>query len=196
MARVCSQCAILTRCLRCDTLCCPIEMEDAKTLALSKMYRTYEDATYVLVVDNSIRRHRLDVINFNEACARVLYSPWMRRLWTLQEGALPAKQRRLWFQFDDRPMSIRRISSGIAEAYITSVERRGFASDMLLQCTCFRSRICSIRLRERSGIMPPSIEFVASDMHQTLGAADEFTSANLHLSDSINLCKPIPQKSI
>lgn len=82
-----------------DTLCCPVEPEKANNLALEQMFRTYEQGRCVLVLDNSLRMHSLEALGLDEVCARILYSPWMRRLWTLQEGALSAKKHRLWFQF-------------------------------------------------------------------------------------------------
>lgn len=123
--------------LWCDTLCCPIAPEQAKTLALEQMYQTYEQARCTLVLDNSLRMHSFDTLDLDEVCVRILFSPWMRRLWTLQEASLPAKKNRLWFQFRDRAVSILRIRTHIRDLYFSSIGHRGLARDLLRQLSTF-----------------------------------------------------------
>lgn len=83
-----------------DSLCCPVE-PNGKALALAQMRRTYEEASYVLVLDASIQCYDSRKIHVVEALMRIFTSTWMQRLWTLQEGALA---RKLWFQFKDGPI--------------------------------------------------------------------------------------------
>ena len=86
-----------------DTLCCPTKPPHAQALALEQMGSTYENADKVLVLDSTLETVLLpgagrDRETAREALLRIFASPWMRRLWTLQE-ALLAKQ--LHFQFAD-----------------------------------------------------------------------------------------------
>lgn len=120
----------------CDTLCCPTAPPDAKKRALTQMKRTYQDATCVLVLDASLKLHDSKTMSPEEPCARILISGWMRRLWILQEGALPANQGRLWFQLCDRAVNIRPIQQQILEVLYTDLSRRGLAVDIF---ACIRS---------------------------------------------------------
>lgn len=78
-----------------DTLCFPLEPQDAYDLALIRMRQSYESADRVLVLDRSIFTLDASVMTTHELLTRVLCSPWNHRLWTLQEGFL-AKS--LYFQ--------------------------------------------------------------------------------------------------
>ena len=87
-----------------DTLCVPPDQVDRKDIqdrAIAKMQSTYEDATVVLVLDSWLRSQPISALDDVEICARILCSPWVRRLWTLQEGFL-AKSQALVFQFEDK----------------------------------------------------------------------------------------------
>ena len=64
-------------------------------MALNQMRTPYIEASHVLVLDSSLQRVDLLGPAPEEICMRIFTSGWMRRMWTLQEGALP---RRLWFQ--------------------------------------------------------------------------------------------------
>ena len=85
-----------------DTFCCPVD-PDAKRIALSRMRRTYFDALKVLVLDSSLYCYSSQDLQPAEFNARILTSPWMRRLWCLQEGAL-ARGVSLWVYFKDGPV--------------------------------------------------------------------------------------------
>lgn len=87
-----------------DTFCCPVD-SDAKKLALSRMRRTYFDTRKVLVLDSSLSCYNSQDLQPAEINARILTSPWMRRLWCLQEGAL-ARGVGLWVYFKDGPVHI------------------------------------------------------------------------------------------
>ena len=87
-----------------DTFCCPVD-PDAKRIALSRMRRTYFDARKVLVLDSSLYCYNSQDLQPAEINARILTSPWMRRLWCLQEGAL-ARGVSLWVYFKDGPVHV------------------------------------------------------------------------------------------
>ena len=83
-----------------DTLCVP-RRKDGKNLAISRMKRTYQDATRVLILDTQLMQTSINSqrwqssatndtrIGFaKEFLLRIALSGWMRRLWTLQEGAI------------------------------------------------------------------------------------------------------------
>jgi len=81
-----------------DTLCFPLQPTEAYNLALIGMRKTYEEAHKVLVLDRYLQEQEAKHLTLDEIVTRIVCSPWNRRLWTLQEGAL-AKS--LAFQFAD-----------------------------------------------------------------------------------------------
>jgi hypothetical protein len=86
-----------------DTLCCPAEDGDGKQLAIEKIRVVYQNAKHVLVLDAGLMSYSVSEQDEFEQLVRIYTSGWMRRLWTLQEGAL-AKS--LYFQFADKAVSI------------------------------------------------------------------------------------------
>lgn len=123
--------------LWCDTLCCPVQPREARSLALEYMYQAYLNATYVLVLDASLRRYNAESLDIDEVSMRILNAPWMRRAWTLQEGALPAVTNRLWFQLDPKAVSLREIRINARDKFFSSIDRRGLAGDMLRRLGSF-----------------------------------------------------------
>lgn len=123
--------------LWCDTLCCPVQPEEAKHLALEYMYKTYRGATLVLVLDASLRRYNVETVDIDEVSMTISMSPWMRRLWTLQEGALPAATERLWFQLTHKAVGLRELRLNARDKYFSSLGRRGLAGDMLRRLGSF-----------------------------------------------------------
>ena len=111
--------------LWCDTLCCPVVSKEAQSMALRQMYRTYDEATIVLVLDQSFISHRVGGMRDDEACLRIAASRWMTRLWTLQEGALPARKYKLWFQFTKTALPELTLSKHLEEVMKTDIQRRG-----------------------------------------------------------------------
>ncbi|KAL9584816.1 MAG: hypothetical protein Q9212_001883 [Teloschistes hypoglaucus] len=81
-----------------DTLLCPVEPLEAKLLALQQIKTPYVNALHVLVLDSTLQQMDVMGLSPQEICMRIFTTGWMRRLWTLQEGALPSK---LWFKFKD-----------------------------------------------------------------------------------------------
>ena len=117
--------------LWCDTLCCPVKSKEAQKMALTQMYRTYDKASSVLVLDRSLISHRVGGMRVDEACVRIATSRWMTRLWTLQEGALPAKKDKLWFQFTRTALPMRALYYRLTEIERTDIRRRGVASSVI-----------------------------------------------------------------
>ncbi|KAL8658232.1 MAG: hypothetical protein Q9202_007609 [Teloschistes flavicans] len=81
-----------------DTLLVPVRPPEAKMLGLKQIKTPYVNALHVLVLDSTLQRMDVKGLSPQEACMRIFTTGWMRRLWTLQEGALPSK---LWFKFKD-----------------------------------------------------------------------------------------------
>ena len=69
-----------------DTLCVPSKGE-FRRVVMSRMRKTYGNAWKVLVLDSELEVASMDTIP-EECLMRITCSGWMRRLWTLQEGAL------------------------------------------------------------------------------------------------------------
>lgn len=116
--------------LWCDTLCCPVELGKAKSIALEHMKTTYVEAFRVLVLDRSLHVYDLKTMDTEELCLRILNSGWSRRLWTLQEGALPAKNSRLVFLFRDEAINISDLLDKILQVHKSSISRKGLAENI------------------------------------------------------------------
>ena len=123
--------------LWCDTLCCPVQPKVAKDLALEYMHRTYQDATYVLVLDSSLRHCDINKLGIDEVSMRILISPWTRRLWTLQEGALPSVANKLWFQLAHKALNIRQLRINANKKFLTTIGQKGIAGDMIKRLSSF-----------------------------------------------------------
>ena len=117
----------------CDTLCCPASPGEGKNKVLAQMKDIYQRATCVLVLDASLKICESNAMCSEEACARIIASGWMRRLWTLQEGALPADKGRLWFQFRDEALNLDSLWQEIVRLFNNSWSQRGLATDILVR---------------------------------------------------------------
>ena len=83
-----------------DTLMIPLEKRLRKK-AISRMYDIYKSAKSVLVLDRSLLDVSADRTP-EELCFRLSAASWMRRAWTLQEGALANN---LYVQFSEKAVS-------------------------------------------------------------------------------------------
>ena len=108
-----------------DTLCCPVQ-SDAKALALLQMRRTYAEANKTLILDSTLYNYDSRNSNAAELYARILTCGWMRRLWTLQEGALASDP---WVQFKDRPISLR-LFDPLKKLHDENINYRRLVQDM------------------------------------------------------------------
>lgn len=116
-----------------DTLCCPTGPKEAKNAALAQMKRIYELACRVLVLDTSVRLYPTRDSDLSEAGIRIALSGWIRRLWTLQEGVLPASKQELWFQFRDGPVNLRLLVTRLVQAFNFSIGQRGLSMCVLTE---------------------------------------------------------------
>lgn len=123
--------------LWCDTLCCPVQSKEAQKMALMQMYRTYERASAVLVLDRGLISHREGRVSVIQACLRVATSRWMTRLWTLQEGALPAKKNKLWFQFTKTALPLWSLYKHLSKVSSTDIQWRGIVSSIIPRLNTF-----------------------------------------------------------
>ena len=123
----------------CDTMCCPATPGESKNRVLTKMKNIYEESTCVLVLDASIRLFDSEAMGPEEICARIFSSGWMRRLWTLQEAALPAGKGRLWFQFRDQAVNFRPLWQQIISLFNNDWSRRGLTTDILGRLKIFKT---------------------------------------------------------
>lgn len=87
-----------------DSLCIPANKEYRKQ-AIKHMARTYKEADIVLVIDATIRVLCSQSEVWETNLLRIATSPWMRRVWTAQEGLLA---RKLYFEFSDGPVDVER----------------------------------------------------------------------------------------
>lgn len=72
-------------------------------MALQRIADVYRNATHVLVLDSALTQFEAEGRHPAELLLRVFAcSPWMRRLWTLQEAALA---KNLYIQFKDKAVS-------------------------------------------------------------------------------------------
>ncbi|KAG8531222.1 uncharacterized protein KY384_004580 [Bacidia gigantensis] len=117
--------------LWCDTLCCPVISPEGKRMALQQMYRTYYQASMVLVLDRSFLKYRVGGIGADEACLRIAVSRWMTRLWTLQEGALGALKNKLWFQFKEMALNVATMYGFLIQTQEIEIQRRGIADNVI-----------------------------------------------------------------
>ncbi|KAK3374325.1 hypothetical protein B0T24DRAFT_704698 [Lasiosphaeria ovina] len=125
-----------------DTLCCPISVEEKK-IALQRIAAVYQNAAHVLVLDQSIYpfpSNGKGATKTAENCLRMVGSAtWMRRLWTLQEGALAES---LYFQFQDRAVSLVQESKKLHEFAVLDLCYKPIAEDVSLMIRCFKL-LCS-----------------------------------------------------
>ena len=86
-----------------DTLCVPPRSKNpnANKKALSTLHDVYYNAEYTIVLDRSLMQKQRTQEQFLDLAMSITVSPWMRRLWTLQEAYLSSK---IWIALegDDR----------------------------------------------------------------------------------------------
>jgi hypothetical protein len=109
-----------------DTLCCPAINGEGKINAIEKIRLVYRKAKHVLVLDAGLMSYPWKGMDASEALARIFTSSWMRRLWTLQEGALAQS---LYFQYADEAVSMNQVTRSVV-AMTRSMPHRALFSDI------------------------------------------------------------------
>ncbi|KAK4182411.1 hypothetical protein QBC35DRAFT_510026 [Podospora australis] len=112
-----------------DTMCCPATPGYGKNLCLARMREIYENAYTVLVRSAALESMALKPylqqkeLGIMDVAAQFWLSPWMRRMWTLQEGVLAGMSRsrrgvgdRLVLLFDDGLLSLESIVGMLKQA--------------------------------------------------------------------------------
>lgn len=118
-----------------DTLCCPVEPPEAKMMAMNQMKVPYTNASHVLVLDSSLQEIDSSDLYPTEIGLRIFTTGWMRRLWTLQEGALAGK---LWFQFKTTVIELQQLWADIIDVFNNDIQRKGLALDISAQYLALR----------------------------------------------------------
>ena len=111
-----------------DTLCCPANDGWGKQKAIEKIRLVYRNAKHVLVLEAGLVAYDAESQDVSEQITRVFTSSWMRRLWTLQEGALAQS---LYFQFSDRAVSLADLGNSIMKESKRSMRHRVILMDFL-----------------------------------------------------------------
>ena len=93
-----------------DTLCVPVAPPETRASAIESMNRVYADAKLVLVVTSELTSIAMPSTAC-EVLMRIYQSKWLKRLWTMPEGALA---KRLALQFSDRSVTQRRLEEHAA----------------------------------------------------------------------------------
>jgi hypothetical protein len=110
-----------------DTLCCPAKDGKGKQKAIEKIRLVYQRAKHVLVLDAGLMGYESKTQAIHETVVRIFTSGWVRRLWTLQEGALA---RSLYFQFADEAVSLSGLRHSFGQ-HANSVRHQIFAVDAM-----------------------------------------------------------------
>lgn len=126
--------------LWCDTMCCPRKPIEARRMAISCMHRVYQEAAYVLVLDKYLKAFPLQTMNADEVYARIVTSNWGKRMWTLQEGALPKSHEQVWFRFLDRCVSMQDLIRHMQRDLYKNPFRHGLSIDMFSYFEDIRSK--------------------------------------------------------
>ncbi|MCJ1306731.1 hypothetical protein MMC25_000374 [Agyrium rufum] len=170
-----------------DTLCCPVEPPEARSLAIENMRRTYREASHVLVLDAALLSYDFNRIPLLEALFRIYTSAWTHRLWTLQEGILAAK---LWFQFRDIAVDLSELPKKMAELSELDARLSPFIFEFLDRHSSLRDFDISPQQQRREGLegrtadptdLPSSLK-----LHAETGLG--FRLAQLHSALQNRLC--------
>ena len=126
-----------------DTLCIPVDPKssDLRIRAINKMDAIYAHAREVLVLDTEVQRLSISETHPSELIARLAYSSWMGRSWTLQEGAIG---RATYFQCADGAVTLERPRSYFAQQSLLSLVILGIRG----VCSIIRHRATKINVSE------------------------------------------------
>nr|OQO32311.1 hypothetical protein B0A51_00370 [Rachicladosporium sp. CCFEE 5018] len=158
-----------------DTLCIPTRPEDEtfRARAIDRMNLVYAVADKVLVLDAGLENARIGASEMAETAARIAFSTWMSRSWTLQEGVLA---RDCFFQFNDGAIEpsvqFKRCDTRQHSRYLVA----GDCSRAMCRARKLRNAGHSAR-REGEAAMPSIVEFRLFQMF--------YTTVNLALKPAV-----------
>ena len=126
-----------------DTLCIPVDPKSSnlRIRAINKMDTIYAHAREVLVLDTEVQRLSISETHPSELMARLAYSSWMGRSWTLQEGAIG---RATYFQCADSAITLERPRSYVVQQSLLSFVILGIRQ----VCSIIRHRATKINVSE------------------------------------------------
>lgn len=101
-----------------DTLCCPVGSPEHRNICLLRMTQIYRNACVVLILDAALMAYSHKQLDKIEIAFRLLYSTWMRRLWTLQESVLASK---IYIQLADGSLDLESIRDVLRDGVKHSV---------------------------------------------------------------------------
>ena len=119
-----------------DTLCCPAKDGAGKQTAIERIRLVYRKAKHVLVLDAGLMSYSAFTQEVPEFLARVFTSSWMRRLWTLQEGAL-AKS--LCFQSADQAVPLGGLGGAMINLGNSSLRHKAILTDFVKEFMSIQS---------------------------------------------------------
>ncbi|CZR51503.1 uncharacterized protein PAC_01380 [Phialocephala subalpina] len=151
-----------------DTLCCPAQDGDGKQKSIEKIRLVYRQAKHVLVLDAGLMSYQSQSQDASEIIKRIFTSSWMRRLWTLQEGALATS---LYFQFADQAVNFSAVTQLVwAASTSKSMSYRALQPDFVNETRClqaFFNNPTPLSLADSLNLLDRALQFrsvsVASD---------------------------------
>lgn len=155
-----------------DTLCCPVLSMEHRKRCLVLMRKIYSGANHVLILDAQLSCFSRSSLDSVELAARLIFSTWTRRLWTLQEGILA---KRLWMQLRDGAVDFDQILKDVDQIYRT----RYIYNPLSLEIVASMKRIRTI--------LKPDSEAHVADIIQVKQAL-ESRSVTVAADEAICLC--------
>ncbi|KND93687.1 hypothetical protein TOPH_01923 [Tolypocladium ophioglossoides CBS 100239] len=154
-----------------DTLCCPVDLA-GKLVALQSIADVYRQATHVLVLDSSLAAFTSEGAHPAELLLTTFgASAWMRRLWTLQEGALGNS---LYIQFADRAVDSSALLLQLFEAGREDLRYLRMWQDVMTEFNQLQTRCAAPPSGETSGHTPPPLVYLQRALHyRTVSVASD-----------------------
>ena len=103
-----------------DTLCVPLSPMSSRKSAIAKMKSCYSEAAIVWVLDSSIKQLSM-TDDLEKTLLRMATSQWLKRLWTLQEGAF---SRALIFEIMEAGLPITNLFAYWKEQEVANIHNR------------------------------------------------------------------------
>ncbi|KAI9740183.1 MAG: hypothetical protein M1834_004761 [Cirrosporium novae-zelandiae] len=173
-----------------DTMCVPLE-RNARKKAILRMADTYIQADKVLVLDSSLQQCSRHISN-SETLVRIRYSPWVSRLWTLQEGILAAE---VYIQMKEAAISIDSLlpftggSFKELSTYLAPQKELSSCDKLLVRALAYRDPE-SFKSRQLYANLPPQED---PDMEEIRQDAQKLNKSLAHIDTLHAVWEPIAQ---